>query len=136
VQRIVKKAGVEMTEAVGQDLFIQSIQRANGHQQGIDWQQVGAVAKANAVGGAAQGTVSLVGRNLLGDSMLKGAAVGYSSGMAKKVAGSLATGQDIDIVSVLGSASTAATGAVRGRAAARTAAPHTAEGEGASGDSE
>ncbi|MGX9791301.1 WXG100-like domain-containing protein [Mycobacterium sp. MMS18-G62] len=136
VHRIVKKAGVEMAEAVGQDLFIQGVQRANEHQQGIDWQHVGVVARANAIGGAAQGTVSLVGRNLLGDSALKGAAVGYASGMAKKVAGSLATGDDIDIVSVLGSASTAATGAVRGRAGARAAAARTAEGETASGESE
>lgn len=136
VHRIFKKAGVETAEAVGQDLFIQSIQRANGHQQGIDWHQVGLVARANAAGGAAQGTVTLVGRNLLGESTLKGAAVGYASGMAKKVAGSLVTGKDIDIVSVLGSASTAATGAVRGRAAARRAASGTAEGDSASGDSE
>jgi hypothetical protein len=136
VHRIVKKAGVEMAEAVGQDLFIQSIQHANGHQKGFDWKQTELVAASNAAGGAAQGTVSLVGRRVLGDSTLKGAAVGYASGVAKKVTGALVTGNDIDIVSVLGSASTAATGAVRGRAGARTAASRTAEGESASGDSD
>jgi hypothetical protein len=34
--------------------------------------------------------------------------------VAKKVVGTLATGQQVDIVSVLGSASTAATGSIRG----------------------
>jgi hypothetical protein len=129
VQRILKKAGVEMAEAVGQDLFIQSVQRANGHQKGIDWNAVGQVALANAAGGAAQGTVSLYGRRVLGDSWAKGAVVGYASGMAKKVVGSLATGQPIDIVSVLGSASTAATGAIRGGRAGRTTTSQTAEAE-------
>ena len=121
VQRIVKKAGVEMAEAVGQELFIQGVQQANGHQHTFDWNKVGVVAAANSVGGAAQGTVSIVGQRTLGNSTLKGAVVGYGAGMAKDVAGSLATGQPVDIVSVLGSASTAATGAVRGRAAARAA---------------
>jgi hypothetical protein len=130
VQRIVKKAGVEMTEAVGQELFIQSIQRANGHQHTFDWNKVGVVAVANSAGGAAQGTVSIVGQRTLGDSTLKGAVVGYAAGMAKKVAGALATGQPVDIVSVLGSAPTAATGAVRGRAAARNVAPSTTDAEG------
>jgi hypothetical protein len=130
VHRIVKKAGVEMAEAVGQDLFIQSVQQANGHQKGFDWQHLELVAISNAAGGAAQGTVSLVGRRVLGDSTLKGAVIGYSSGMAKKVAGSLATGEDIDIVKVLGSASTAATGAIRGGRAARTTTPRTAGADG------
>ncbi|HET6734016.1 hypothetical protein [Mycobacterium sp.] len=130
VHRIVKKAGVEMAEAVGQNLFIQGIQQANGHQKGLDWQQVGVVAVSNGVGGAAQGTVTIFGQRALGDSMLKGAVVGYGAGMAKKVAGALATGQPIDIVSVLGSAPTAATGAVRGRAAARNTATQTSGAEG------
>jgi hypothetical protein len=129
VHRIVKKAGVEMAEAVGQDLFIQSVQRSNGHQTGFDWQKLGLVAASNGAGGAAQGTVSLVGRRVLGDSWVKGAVVGYTSGMAKKLAGSLATGQQIDIVSVLGSASTAATGAIRGGRAGRTTTSQTAEAE-------
>jgi hypothetical protein len=129
VQRIIKKAGVEMTEAVGQELFIQSIQQANGHQKGFDWNKVGVVAAANGVGGAAQGTVSIVGQRTLGDSTLKGAVVGYGAGMAKEVSGALATGQPVDIVSVLGSAPTAATGAVRGRAAARNNAQPTPEAE-------
>jgi hypothetical protein len=114
VHRIVKKTGVETAEAVGQDLFIQSVQQANGHQHSVDRSAVRHVALANAAGGAAQGTVSLFGKRVLGDSWAKGAVVGYASGMAKKVAGSLATGNEIDIVSVLGSASTAATGAIRG----------------------
>ena len=129
VHRIVKKAGVETAEAVGQDLFIQSVQQANGHQKGFDLQHLELVATSNAAGGAAQGTVSLVGKRLLGDSTLKGAVVGYASGMAKKVAGSLATGEDVDIVKVLGSASPAATGAIRGGRAARTTSPRTAEPE-------
>jgi hypothetical protein len=119
VHRIVKKAGVEMVEAVGQDLFIQSVQQANGHQRGFNWDQTGLVAASNAAGGAAQGTVSIVGQRTLGDSTLKGAVVGYAAGMSKKAAGALATGQPIDPVSVLGSAPTAATGAIRGRATAR-----------------
>jgi hypothetical protein len=121
VHRIVKKAGVESAEATGQELFIQSVQQANGHQKTYDWQKVGVVAAANAAGGAAQGTVSDVGRRVLGDSTVKGAVVGYGAGMAKEVAGALATGQPVDLVAVLGSAPTAATGAVRGRAAARNA---------------
>lgn len=136
VHRIVKKAGVEAAEAVGQDLFIQGIQQANGHQKGVDWQHLELVAVSNAAGGAAQGTVSLVGKRLLGDSTLKGAVVGYTSGMAKKVAGSLATGEDVDVVKVLGSASTAATGAIRGGRAARTTTPRTAEAESAPATSE
>ncbi|MCV7283251.1 hypothetical protein H7J88_26800 [Mycolicibacterium flavescens] len=119
VHRIVKKSGVETTEAVGQELFIQSIQRANGRQDTFDWNKVGRVASANAAGGAAQGTVSDVGRRLLGDSTLKGAVVGYGAGMAKYATGAMATGQPVDTVAMLGAASTAATGAVRGRAAAR-----------------
>jgi hypothetical protein len=127
VQRIVKKAGVETAEAVGQDLFIQSVQQAKGHQSGFDWNAAGKVALANAAGGAAQGTVGTYGRRVLGDSWLKGAVVGYTSGMAKKVAGSLATGNQIDIVSVLGSASTAATGSIRGGRAGHTTTSPTAE---------
>ena len=130
VHRIVKKAGVEMAEAVGQNLVIQGIQQANGHQKGLDWQQVGVVAVSNGVGGAAQGSVTIFGQRALGDSTLKGAVVGYGAGMAKKVTGALATGQPIDIVSVLGSAPTAATGAVRGRAAARNGAQPTPETDG------
>jgi hypothetical protein len=130
VQRIIKKAGVETAEAVGQDLFIQSVQQAKGHQHGFDWGAVEKVALSNAAGGAAQGTVSLYGKRMLGDSWLKGAVVGYTSGMAKKAAGSLASGKNIDIVSVLGSASTAATGAIRGgRAGARASSPPTVEAE-------
>ncbi|MCT7659697.1 WXG100-like domain-containing protein [Mycobacterium deserti] len=121
VHRIVKKAGVESAEAVGQELAIQGIQQSNGHQKGYDWQKVGVVAAANAAGGAAQGAASDVGRRVLGDSTLKGAAVGYGAGMAKKIVGALATGQPVDLVAVLGSAPTAATGAVRGRATARNA---------------
>jgi hypothetical protein len=136
VQRIVKKAGVETAEGVGQELFIQSVQQANGHQKDFEWNKVGAVAAYHAAGGAAQGTVGDVGRRVLGDSTLKGAVVGYGAGMAKKVAGSLVTGQPIDTVSVLGSAPTAATGAIRGRAAARNPAPRTAADEGASAGSE
>jgi hypothetical protein len=134
VHRIVKKAGVETMEGVGQELFIQSVQQANGHQQGYDMNRVGVVAAANAAGGAAQGTVSDVGRRVLGDSTLKGAVVGYGAGMAKKVAGSLATDQPIDPVAVLGSAGTAATGAVRGRAAARNARTADPDNEPASGE--
>jgi hypothetical protein len=136
VHRIVKKAGVETMEGVGQELFIQSVQQANGHQNGYDMNRLGLVAAANAAGGAAQGTVSDVGRRVLGDSTLKGAVVGYGAGMAKKVAGSVATGQPVDIVAVLGSAGTAATGAVRGRAAARNANQRTADSDNEPGTSE
>ena len=130
VHRIVKKAGVESAEATGQELFIQSVQQANGHQKTYDWQKVGLVAATNAAGGAAQGTVSDVGRRVLADSTLKGAVVGYSAGMAKEIAGALATGQPVDLVAVLGSAPTAATGAVRGRAAARNSGQGSGDTEG------
>jgi hypothetical protein len=96
------------------------VQRANGHQHSFDWSAVRQVALANAAGGAAQGTVGLLGKRVLGDSWAKGAVVGYASGMAKKVAGSLASGKEMDIVSVLGSASTAATGAIRGGRSGRS----------------
>ncbi|MGV0815341.1 hypothetical protein ABQF34_25595 [Mycolicibacterium boenickei] len=131
VHRIVKKSAVETAEAVGQELFIQSVQQSNGHQTTFDWNRVGIVALANSVGGAAQGTVSIYGQRALGNSTLKGAVVGYAAGMSKKVAGSLATGQPLDIVAILGSAPTAATGAVRGRAAARSTTASTADGGGA-----
>jgi hypothetical protein len=136
VQRIVKKAGVETAEGVGQELFIQSIQQANGHQKGFDWNQAGVVAAYNAAGGTAQGTVSDVGRRVLSDSTVKGAVVGYGAGMAKKVAGSVATGQPVDPVSVLGSAPTAATGAIRGRAAARNPSQRAGEADSGSADGE
>ncbi|WP_441959678.1 WXG100-like domain-containing protein [Mycolicibacterium houstonense] len=131
VHRIVKKSGVEAAEAVGQELFIQGVQQSKGHQQGYDWNRLGTVAVANSVGGAAQGTVSIYGQRALGNSTAKGAVVGYAAGMSKKVAGSLATGQPLDIVAILGSAPTAATGAVRGRAAAHSTRASTADGGGA-----
>src|SRR5258708_17385879 len=48
VSRIVKKAGVETAEGVGQALFIQTVQQANGHQHGFDWNEAGLVALSNA----------------------------------------------------------------------------------------
>ena len=123
VHRIVKKAGVEMAEARRSEPVHPERPAGERPPKGLGLNRVGVVAASNAAGGAAQGTVSDIGRRVLGDSTLKGAVVGYGAGMAKKVAGSLATGQPIDIVSVLGSARTAATGAVRGRAAARAATP-------------
>ncbi|WP_166906856.1 hypothetical protein [Mycobacterium sp. DL440] len=131
VHRIIKKSGVEAAEALGQELFIQEIQRSKGHQSGVDWDRLGVVALANLAGGATQGTVSIYGQRALGNSAVKGAAVGYVAGMSKKVTGALATGQAIDPVSVLGSVPTAVTGGVRGRAAARSSAASTADGGGA-----
>lgn len=131
VHRIIKKSGVEAAEALGQELFIQSVQQSKGHQNGVDWDRLGVVALANSVGGATQGTVSIYGQRAVGNSALKGAAVGYVAGMSKKVTGALATGQNIDPVSVLGSVPTAVTGGVRGRAAARSTTASTADGGGA-----
>ncbi|CRZ17744.1 WXG100-like domain-containing protein [Mycolicibacterium neworleansense] len=131
VHRIIKKSGVEAAEALGQELFIQGVQQSKGHQNGVDWNRLGTVAVANSVGGAAQGTVSIYGQRALGNSALKGAAVGYVAGMSKKVTGALATGQAIDPVSVLGSVPTAVTGGVRGRAAAHSTKASTADGGGA-----
>ncbi|MEV0672985.1 hypothetical protein [Mycobacterium sp. NPDC050441] len=131
VHRIIKKSGVEAAEALGQELFIQEIQRSEGHQTGFDWDRLGVVALANLAGGATQGTVSIYGQRALGNSAVKGAAVGYVAGMSKKVAGALATGQNIDPVSVLGSVPTSITGGVRGRAAARSAKASTPDGGGA-----
>jgi hypothetical protein len=132
VHRIIKKSGVEAAEALGQELFIQNIQQSKGHQNGYDWNRLGTVALANSVGGATQGTVSIYGQRLVGNSAVKGAAVGYVAGMSKKVTGALATGSEIDPVSVLGSAPTAVTGGVRGRAAAHSNKASTADGGGAS----
>ncbi|OBF37349.1 hypothetical protein A5719_22120 [Mycolicibacterium peregrinum] len=131
VHRIIKKSGVEAAEALGQELFIQNIQQSKGHQNGYDWNRLGTVALANSVGGATQGTVSIYGQRLLGNSAVKGAAVGYVAGMSKKVTGALATGSEIDPVSVLGSVPTAVTGGVRGRAAAHSSKASTADGGGA-----
>ncbi|MGV0809471.1 WXG100-like domain-containing protein [Mycolicibacterium setense] len=131
VHRIIKKAGVEAAEALGQEVFIQGVQQSKGHQNGVDWNRLGVVALANTVGGATQGTVSIYGQRALGNSALKGAAVGYVAGMSKKVTGSLVTGQPIDPVSILGSVPTAVTGGVRGRAAARSTTASTADGGGA-----
>lgn len=131
VHRIVKKSGVEAAEALGQELFIQNIQQSKGHQNGYDWNRLGTVALANSVGGATQGTVSIYGQRLVGNSTVKGAAVGYVAGMSKKVTGALATGSEIDPVSVLGSVPTAVTGGVRGRAAAHSSKASTADGGGA-----
>lgn len=131
VHRIVKKSGVEAAEALGQEVFIQGVQQSNGHQSGMDWDRLGVVALANVAGGATQGTVSIYGQRALGNSAVKGAAVGYVAGMSKKVAGALATGQSIDPVSVLGSVPTAVTGGVRGRAAAHSAKASTPDGGGA-----
>lgn len=119
VHRIIKKSGVEMTEGFVQELYVQSILQAKALQEGFDWQRAGLVAVRDSVGGAAQSAVALVGQTTLGNSMAKGAVIGYGAGMAKKVAGALATGQPIDLVSLLGSGPSAATGAVRGSAAAR-----------------
>lgn len=132
VHRIIKKSGVEAAEALGQELFIQNIQQSKGHQNGYDWNRLGTVALANSVGGATQGTVSIYGQRLVGNSAVKGAAVGYVAGMSKKVTGALATGSEIDPVSVLGSVPTAVTGGVRGRAAAHSNKASTADGGGAS----
>ncbi|MGH3723710.1 MAG: hypothetical protein ACRDUS_06245 [Mycobacterium sp.] len=134
VSRIIKKAGVEMSEAVGQELFVQSIQQSKGHQQGFNWQRVGIVAVANGAGGATQGTVGIVGNRMAAKTGLNpyvsGTLVGYSSGVAKKIVGQVSTGQPVDIVSALGSASTAATGGIRGgrgaRASSARAVPDTA----------
>ena len=129
VHRIIKKSGVEAAEALGQELFIQNIQQSKGHQNGYDWNRLGTVALANSVGGATQGSVSIYGQRLVG------AAVGYVAGMSQKVTGALATGREIDPVSVLGSVPTAVTGGVRGRAAAHSNRASTADGGGAAATS-
>jgi hypothetical protein len=119
VSRIVKKALVKTAEGVGQNLFVQAVQDANGHQVGINWGETEKVALADATGGAAQGAVSIVGKSILKNvSMnpyLQGELVGYSSGVAKQVVGSVATGKPIDPVSLLGSPiKSAITGGIRG----------------------
>ncbi len=137
VSRIVKKSLVKTAEGVGQDLLIQAVQDANGHQVGINWDETEKVALANATGGAAQGAVSILGKRMLeGVSMnpyLQGELVGYSSGVAKQVVGSVATGKAIDPVSLLGSPiKSAITGGIRGgRGATVSTAPESdSEGSG------
>jgi hypothetical protein len=123
VSRIVKKALVKTAEGVGQNLFIQAVQDANGHQVGINWEEMEKVALADATGGAAQGAVSIVGKSIFKsvsmNPYLQGELVGYSSGVAKQVVGSVATGKPIDPVSLLGSPiKSAITGGIRGGAGA------------------
>lgn len=119
VSRIVKKSLVKMAEGVGQDLFVQAVQDADGHQVGINWEETEKVALGSATGGAAQGAVSILGKGVLkGVSMnpyVQGGLVGYSSGVVKQVVGSLAEGKSIDPVSLLGSPiKSGITGAIRG----------------------
>jgi hypothetical protein len=137
VSRIVKKALVKTAEGVGQDLFIQAVQDADGHQVGIDWGQLEKVALADAAGGAAQGAISIVGKRMLKgvsmDPYLQGGLVGYISGVAKQVVGSAATGKAIDPVSLLGSPiKSAITGGIRGGGGATisTALESVSEGSG------
>jgi hypothetical protein len=137
VSRIVKKSLVKTAEGVGQDLFIQAVQDANGDQVGINWGQTEKVALADATGGAAQGAVSIVGKSMLKNvSMnpyLQGGLVGYSSGVAKQEVGSVATGKAIDPVSLLGSPiKSAITGGIRGGGGAtvNTAPESVSEGSG------
>jgi hypothetical protein len=119
VSRIVKKSLVKTAEGVGQDLFIQAVQAANGHQVGINWEETAEVALADATGGAAQGAVSVYGKRVLKsvsmNSYVQGELVGYSSGVVKQVVGSVATGKPIDPISLLGSPiKSAITGGIRG----------------------
>src|SRR6185437_14497247 len=77
------------------------------------------VALANAFGGAAQGEVSVVGKRTLKrvsmSPVLQGELVSYGSGVAKQVVGSVATGEKIDPVSLLGGPiKSAVTGGIRG----------------------
>jgi hypothetical protein len=137
VSRIVKKALVKMAEGVGQDLFVQAVQDADGHQVGINWAETEKVALANATGGAAQGAVSILGKRVLNsvsmNPYLQGELVGYSSGVVKQVVGSLAEGKAIDPLSLLGSPiKSGITGGIRGGAGATvsTAADSVAEDSG------
>lgn len=124
VSRIAKKSAVKTAEGVGQDLFIQAVQDGS-----INWKETEKVALSNATGGAAQGAVSVVGKRMLKNvsmnRVLQGELIGYSSGLVKQVAGSVATGKKIDTVSLLGAPiKSAITGGIRGGGGARvTAAP-------------
>ena len=115
VHRIVKKAGVETAEARRTGAVHPEHPAGQWPPKGLRLEPGGHSSRQRTRRAARlRARSAMFGRRVLGDSWLKGAVVGYGAGMAKKVAGSLATGQPIDIVSVLGSASTAATGAIRG----------------------
>jgi hypothetical protein len=118
VSKIVKKSLAKVAEGVSEDLFVQAVQDANGHQVGINWGETAKIALVDAAGGAAQGAVSVLGKRVLkGVSMnpyLQGELVGYSSGVVKQVVGSVAEGKPIDPVSLLGAPiKSAITGGIR-----------------------
>jgi hypothetical protein len=125
VRRIAKKSAVKTGEGVGQELFIEAV------QGDLNLKQVKKVALANATGGAAPGAVSVVGKRMLkGASMspvLQGELISYGSGVAKQVVGSVATGEKIDPVSLVGSPiKSAVTGGIRGGGGTTTVSTATA----------
>jgi len=115
VRRIAKKSAVKTAEGVGQELVVEAVENPDR----INITKLKEVALANTTGGAAQGYVSVVGKQMLkGVSMspvLQGELISYGSGVAKQVVGSVTTGEKIDPVSLLGGPiKSAVTGGIRG----------------------
>ncbi|WP_073694056.1 alpha/beta hydrolase [Mycobacterium sp. ST-F2] len=125
VRRLLREMGKEALQetvvGLGQELAIQGYQVAQGNRDGIDWDQARNVGISSAVGGAAAAPVHTGTSRLLGDAnsmasgITKGAISGYTAGVAGNVAGTLATGGQLDALSIFGgAASSAATGGVHG----------------------
>ena len=119
IKATVKEAVQETAESFGQELLIQQIQIGQGHRDGVDWQQL----KNNAIGGGAGGAAgglahgplkkALGGASSVVGKATKGALVGYGSGIAGNVVGSIAsdgglTAGGLDSLSIFGGASTQA----------------------------
>lgn len=121
VKRLIKEGLQELAVGLGQELAIQGYQAAAGHRDGIDWKQAGVVGAASGIGGAAASPVGHGLGRALGHSdnaiagSLKGALSGYGAGVVGNVAGTVATGGDLDAVSIFGgAASSAGSGGVHG----------------------
>jgi hypothetical protein len=120
VEKIVKKSLVKTGEGVGQNLFMQAVQIAQGHQGGINLGETEKVVLANATGGAAQGAVGVLGKRVLKNvpmnPILQGGLVSYVGAVTKQVVGSVAAHKPMDAVSLLGSPiKSGITGAIRGK---------------------
>jgi hypothetical protein len=119
VSQIAKKSLVKTFEGEFQNMVIQAVQIANGHQKGINWGETEKIALADATGGAAQGAVGVLGKRVLKkfpmNPILQGGVVGYLSSMVKEAVASEAKHEPITLVSLLGSPiKSGITGAIRG----------------------
>jgi hypothetical protein len=117
VRKLIREAAEEVTIGVVQELGIQKYQAGEGHRDGIHWKQVGIVGGGSAVGGGAGGAAHGPLSHAFGDAtsvagkVAKGAVTHYGVGLVGNIAGSGATGGQVDGLSIFGGA---ASGAVSG----------------------